>query len=141
MQGHAAARPRPRLVWPDLAKGVCILLVVLHHATTKHYVEVLPAGLAPVGELWAGLSPALKPTRMPLFFVISGWFASLLAGAVFAEFVFGWKGMGLEVFNALEREDLPVVMGAVLVFAVIFVVVNVVVDLLYAVLGPRVRTV
>ena len=74
MQGQVAARSR--LVWPDLAKGVCILLVVLHHATTKHYVDVLPAGLAPVGELWAGLSHALKPIRMPLFFVISGWFAA-----------------------------------------------------------------
>ncbi|WP_372730050.1 acyltransferase family protein [Nocardioides sp.] len=76
MQEHAAAPPRPRLVWPDLAKGVCILLVVLHHATTKHYVDILPVALAPVGEAWAGLSHALKPIRMPLFFVISGWFAA-----------------------------------------------------------------
>lgn len=86
------------------------------------------------------LRHGLRNALMPVLTAVSGWFASLLAGAVFVEYVFGWKGMGLEVFNALEREDLPVVMGAVLVFAVIFVVMNVVVDLLYAVLDPRVRT-
>ncbi|MCW5897712.1 MAG: ABC transporter permease [Flavobacteriales bacterium] len=86
------------------------------------------------------LRHGLRNALMPVLTAVSGWFASLLAGAVFVEYVFGWKGMGLEVFNALEREDFPVVMGAVLVFAALFVVMNVVVDLLYAVLDPRVRT-
>ncbi|MCB0815727.1 MAG: ABC transporter permease, partial [Flavobacteriales bacterium] len=87
------------------------------------------------------LRHGLRNALMPVLTAVSGWFASLLAGAVFVEFVFGWKGMGLEVFNALEREDFPVVMGAVLVFATLFVVMNLLVDLLYAVLDPRVRTV
>jgi peptide/nickel transport system permease protein len=70
---------------------------------------------------------------------ISGWFAGLMAGAVFVEKIFSWNGIGNEVVEALNNNDLPVVMGATLIFACIFVLINVVVDLLYAVLDPRVR--
>ncbi|WP_309647993.1 acyltransferase family protein [Nocardioides sp.] len=65
-----------RLLWPDVAKGVCILLVVLHHVTTKHYAPLVADGLGPVEHLWVGLSSALKPVRMPLFFLVSGFFAA-----------------------------------------------------------------
>lgn len=70
---------RPRLAWADAAKGLCILLVVLHHATVKHLPAVAPAELAGVVDGWAALTAALKPVRMPLFFLLSGLFA---AGAV-----------------------------------------------------------
>lgn len=63
-------------MWPDLAKGLCILLVVLHHATTKHYAALVPAEVAIVGDAWVGFSHLVKPIRMPLFFLISGLFAS-----------------------------------------------------------------
>ena len=63
-------------MWPDLAKGLCILLVVLHHTTTKHYAGLVPAELAVVGHAWVGFSHLVKPIRMPLFFLISGLFAS-----------------------------------------------------------------
>jgi peptide/nickel transport system permease protein len=69
----------------------------------------------------------------------SGWFASLLAGAVFVEFVFGWKGLGQEMFAAIEKQDIPVVMGGVLVISAIFVAINAVVDISYGMLDPRVR--
>jgi peptide/nickel transport system permease protein len=82
---------------------------------------------------------ALRNALNPVVTAVSGWFASLLAGAVFVEFVFGWKGLGLEVFSALEKEDLPVVMGAVLIIACSFVIINLLVDLIYAWLDPRVR--
>ena len=65
-----------RLRWADVAKGACILLVVLHHVVTKHVVQVVPPSFELVGAGWSGLSHALKPLRMPLFFVISGVFAS-----------------------------------------------------------------
>ncbi len=68
-----------RVVWADAAKGLCILLVVLHHTTVKHLPSVAPAELAGVVEGWAALTAALKPIRMPLFFLLSGLFA---AGAV-----------------------------------------------------------
>ena len=75
----------------------------------------------------------------PVVTAISGWFASMLAGSVFVEFVFGWNGLGKEIVNALNTLDLPIVMGAVLVIAVMFIVINILVDILYGVLDPRVR--
>lgn len=65
-----------RLAWADVAKGGCILLVVLHHVVTKQYVDLVPLVYQPIGDAWAGLSHGLKPVRMPLFFVLSGFFAS-----------------------------------------------------------------
>ncbi|WP_306643737.1 ABC transporter permease [Sanyastnella coralliicola] len=81
----------------------------------------------------------LRNALNPVITAASGWLASMLAGAVFVEFVFGWKGMGMEVFRSLEKNDLPVVMGAVMVIALIFVVINTLVDILYAWIDPRVR--
>lgn len=82
---------------------------------------------------------ALKNALNPVITAISGWFAGLMAGAVFVEIVFNWKGIGYEVVDALNKNDLPVVMGATLIFTLIFVVTNIVVDIVYGVLDPRVR--
>ncbi len=82
---------------------------------------------------------ALKNALNPVVTAISGWFAGLMAGAVFVEYIFSWKGIGYEVFEALTKNDLPVVMGATIVFATIFVVINIFVDIAYGVLDPRVR--
>jgi ABC-type dipeptide/oligopeptide/nickel transport system permease component len=132
-------------ILPVLVLGIRPLAVVVQ-LTRSSLLDVLSqdhirtARAKGLSERQLVLRHGLRNALMPVLTAVSGWFASLLAGAVFVEYVFGWKGMGLEVFNALEREDFPVVMGAVLVFATIFVVMNVVVDLLYAVLDPRVRT-
>jgi peptide/nickel transport system permease protein len=85
------------------------------------------------------LKHALKNALNPVVTAISGWFASLMAGAVFVEKIFSWKGIGNEVVEALNNNDLPVVMGATLVFASVFVVINIAVDVIYGVLDPRVR--
>lgn len=82
---------------------------------------------------------ALKNALNPVVTAVSGWFASLMAGAFFVEYIFGWNGLGKVTVDALELSDLPVVMGAVLFIAMIFVVINILVDVLYAVLDPRVR--
>lgn len=82
---------------------------------------------------------ALKNALNPVVTAISGWFASLIAGAVFVEYIFGWEGIGKEVIEALERYDLPVVMGVVLVTSIMFVVINITVDIVYALLDPRIR--
>ena len=73
------AEPSARLLWVDVAKGVSILLVVLHHAVVKDLAVQAPPALAPAAEAWAAVTMALKPVRMPLFFVLSGLVA---AGAV-----------------------------------------------------------
>lgn len=82
---------------------------------------------------------ALKNSLAPIVTAVSGWFASLLAGAVFIEYIFGWKGIGKEMLVALDNFDLPVVMGAVLVVSCFFVLINALVDIIYGLLDPRVR--
>ncbi len=82
---------------------------------------------------------ALKNALNPVVTVISGWLASLMAGAFFIEYIFGWNGLGKATVDALEQSDFPVIMGAVLLVATIFVVMNSIVDVLYTLLDPRIR--
>ncbi len=82
---------------------------------------------------------ALRNALNPVITAISGWYASSLAGAVFIEYIFDWKGIGMVMVNALDNYDLPVVMGAVLLIAVILIIINIFVDIIYGLLDPRVR--
>ncbi len=82
---------------------------------------------------------AVKNALNPVVTAISGWFASMLAGAVFVEFIFGWNGLGKEIVNSLNTLDLPVIMGSVLVIATLFVMINILVDLIYVWLDPKVK--
>jgi len=82
---------------------------------------------------------ALKNSLNPVVTAISGWFAGLMAGAVFVEYIFGWRGIGSEIVNALDKQDLPIIMGGVLVIGCIYVLINIVVDIVYGILDPRVR--
>ena len=82
---------------------------------------------------------ALRNSINPVITAISGWFASLLAGAIFVEYIFGWKGLGKEIVGALNNLDIPVVMGSVLVIALMFIIINIVVDLIYIYLDPRIK--
>lgn len=82
---------------------------------------------------------AMKNALNPVVTAISGWFASMLAGAVFVEYIFGWNGLGKEIVNALNTLDLPVIMGAVLVIALLFIIINIFVDIIYVWLDPKVK--
>lgn len=82
---------------------------------------------------------ALRNALNPVITAITGWFAELLAGAFFVEYIFGWKGIGKVTVDALEKLDFPVVMGSVLVTATFFIVVNLLADILYGVVDPRVK--
>jgi len=82
---------------------------------------------------------ALRNSLNPVITAVSGWFASLMAGIVFVEYIFGWKGLGYVIVDALNKYDLPVVMGSVLTIASFFIIINVLVDISYAILDPRVR--
>jgi peptide/nickel transport system permease protein len=82
---------------------------------------------------------ALKNALNPVVTAVSGWFASMLAGAVFVEYIFAWNGIGKEIVDALNKMDLPVVMGSVLFIASTFVIINIIVDLIYGWLDPRIR--
>lgn len=83
---------------------------------------------------------ALPNALNPVVTAVSGWFASLLAGAVFVEFVFGWKGIGQELFMAIEKQDQPIVMGGVILVSTVFILVNALVEWIYGILDPRIRT-
>ena len=85
------------------------------------------------------LKHALRNAMNPVVTAISGWFASMLAGAVFVEYIFGWNGIGKEIVDALNNMDLPLVMGSILFIAFIFVIINIIVDLVYIWLDPRIR--
>lgn len=82
---------------------------------------------------------AVKNALNPVVTAISGWFASMLAGAVFVEYIFGWNGLGKEIVNALNTLDLPVIMGSVLIIALLFIIINIFVDLIYVWLDPKVK--
>jgi peptide/nickel transport system permease protein len=81
---------------------------------------------------------ALRNALNPIITAITGWFAELLAGAFFIEYIFGWKGIGKITVDALEKLDYPVVMGSVILSATIFIVMNVLADFLYSWVDPRI---
>lgn len=83
---------------------------------------------------------ALRNALNPVITAITGWFAELLAGAFFIEYIFGWRGIGKVTVDALEKLDFPVVMGSVLISATFFILVNILADILYGIVDPRVRT-
>lgn len=95
------------------AKGLPFLQVVFHHA--------------------------LRNAMNPVVTSASGWLAGLLAGAVFVEYVFDWKGMGIVIVDGLDKYDFPVVMGSILFICVLLIVINTITDILYGILDPRVR--
>lgn len=93
-------------------------------------------GLGKKAVIWKhGLRNALNP----VITAITGWFAELLAGAFFVEYIFGWQGIGKVTVDALEKLDYPVVMGAVLIAAAFFIFINILADILYGLVDPRVR--
>ena len=82
---------------------------------------------------------AVKNAMIPVVTILGLQFGSLLGGSVVVESVFGMPGIGLLILNAIGMRDYPIVQGTVLVVALTFVLVNLVVDLLYAAVDPRVR--
>jgi peptide/nickel transport system permease protein len=82
---------------------------------------------------------ALKNAALPVVTIIGLQMGTLLAGAVLTETIFAWPGIGRWVYDGILGRDYPIVQGGTLVIALIFVVVNFTVDILYAVLDPRIR--
>jgi ABC-type dipeptide/oligopeptide/nickel transport system permease component len=132
------------LILPAITLGIRPLAIITQ-LTRSSMLDVLDQdyirtayakGLGKRQVIWKhGLRNALNP----VITAITGWFAELLAGAFFVEYIFGWKGIGKVTVDALEKLDFPVVMGSVLLTASIFIVVNMLADILYGVVDPRVR--
>jgi dipeptide transport system permease protein len=82
---------------------------------------------------------ALRNAMLPVVTVIGLQVGTLLAGAILTETIFSWPGLGRWLIEALQRRDYPVVQGGVLLVAILIIVVNLLVDLLYGVVNPRIR--
>jgi len=82
---------------------------------------------------------ALRNALTPVITTVSGSLASLMAGAFFVETIFNWKGIGSKTIHAVQNLDLPIIMGATLIVGVLFVFINIIVDILYAAVDPRVK--
>jgi ABC-type dipeptide/oligopeptide/nickel transport system permease component len=90
-------------------------------------------------EFWVVNKHALKNVMIPIVTVLGMDFGSYLSGSVLTESIFGWPGLGRYTLLAILKRDFPVIQGAVLFMAVVFVTVNLLVDLSYSVLDPRIR--
>jgi peptide/nickel transport system permease protein len=122
---------RPLAIIAQLTRSA--MLDVLH----QDYIRTAYAkGLNKRTVIW---KHALRNALNPVITAITGWFAELLAGAFFVEYIFGWKGIGKVTVDALEKFDFPVVMGAVLFTAGIFVLVSLLADVLYSWVDPRIK--
>jgi peptide/nickel transport system permease protein len=132
------------LILPAVTLGIRPLAIITQ-LTRSSMLDVLDQdyirtayakGLSRNKVIWRhGLRNALNP----VITAITGWFAELLAGAFFVEYIFGWRGIGKITVDALEKLDFPVVMGAVLVSAAFFILINILADVLYGIIDPRVR--
>ena len=132
------------LILPAIVLGIRPLAVVIQ-LMRNSLLEVLNQDYIRTAKA-KGLSTykiikthALKNALNPVVTAVSGWFASLLAGAVFVEYIFNWNGLGKEIVNALNTLDLPVIMGSVLIIATMFILINILVDIIYGLLDPRIR--
>ncbi|NNJ56108.1 MAG: ABC transporter permease [Bacteroidia bacterium] len=132
------------LILPAIALGVRPLSIFMLltrssmlETLNKDFIKTaLSKGLSSKSIL---MRHALPNALNPVITAVSGWFASLLAGAFFVEYIFNWRGLGKLTIEALEMNDLPVVMGSILFIALLFVLINILVDILYVKLDPRVK--
>ena len=83
---------------------------------------------------------ALKNALIPVVTVVGLQFGSLLGGAVLTESVFSWPGVGTYLVNSIKAKDTPAVLGCVIIFCICFSIVNLVVDILYAYIDPRIKS-
>jgi peptide/nickel transport system permease protein len=132
------------LILPAITLGIRPLAIITQ-LTRSAMLDVLDQDY--IRTAWAkGLNKrkiiwkhALRNALNPVITAITGWFAELLAGAFFVEYIFGWKGIGKVTVDALGKLDFPVVMGSVLVSATFFILINILADILYGLIDPRVR--
>jgi peptide/nickel transport system permease protein len=132
------------LILPALTLGIRPLAIITQltrssmlDVLNQDYIRTAYAkGLSPAVIVW---KHALRNALNPVITAITGWFAELLAGAFFVEYIFGWKGIGKITVDALEKLDFPVVMGSVLITSFLFILIGILADFLYGLADPRIR--
>lgn len=132
------------LVMPAVALGT-IPMAMIARMTRSSMLEVMrqdfvrTARAKGLAEKVIILRHALRNAFLPVLTVIGLQFGYLLGGAVMTEWIFAWPGIGRWIFLAIGARDFPVVQGGILFIAIVFVLVNLIVDLLYTYVDPRIR--
>lgn len=132
------------LVLPAFTLGIRPLAVITQmtrnsmlDALRSDYIRTARAkGLRPGTVIY---KHALRNAVNTVITTISGWLGGMLAGAVFVEYIFGWKGLGKMIVDSLSTLDYPVVIGATVTISFMYVLLNFAVDILYMVADPRLR--
>lgn len=132
------------LILPSIALGT-IPMAVIARMTRSSMLEVMSSDFIRTARS-KGLSQflvvykhALKNAAIPLLTVIGLQTGALLGGAVLTETIFAWPGVGRYVFEAISSRDYPVIQSGILIIAFIFVIINLIVDLLYSFIDPRIQ--
>lgn len=133
------------LILPAITLGIRPLAIITQltrssmlDVLSQDYIRTAYAkGLSQRQVVW---KHALRNSLNPVVTAVTGWFAELLAGTFFVEYIFGWKGIGKVTVDALAKLDYPVVMAAVLLSAFIFIIINLLADILYRKIDPRIRS-
>ncbi len=132
------------LVLPAITLGT-IQTAYIAQITRSSLLEVIrqdfvrTARAKGLGEFTLIRKYILRNALIPIVTIIGSIFAGLLCGAVATEYIFAWPGLGRAIVEAIRVRDLPVVQGGVFFMALVYVLVNLVVDILYAYLDPRIR--
>jgi len=132
------------LVLPGIALGT-IPLAIIVRMTRSSMLEVLGQDYIRTarakGVQWRAVvdKHALRNALLPVITVVGLSFGQLLSGAILTETVFAWPGIGRYIYDAIGQRDYPVIQGGVLFVATMFVLVNLVVDLSYAIIDPRIQ--
>lgn len=147
--GYVAFRVNPLmnikfLIMPALTLGLYMVAVITRfvrsetlEVVSSNYVRTARAKGMP--RMIINKSHILKNISTTLITVMGIEFATLLGGTVIVEQLFGWSGLGWYIFQAVSNRDYPAVQGAVLVIAVMFVLINMLMDILYVILDPRIE--
>ena len=142
--GLPLAQALAHIVLPAFALGIGAAAII-SRVVRASLLETLSADFVRTGYakgLRAArvvLVHALPNAMLPIISVIGLRFGALLGGAVLTETIFNWPGLGQLVVTAILQRDIPLVQGVVLVFALLYALTNLAVDLLYTVIDPRVR--
>ncbi len=132
------------LILPGIALGT-IPMAIIARITRSSMLEVMrsdyirTARAKGLGQFWVIYKHALKNALIPVLTVIGLQSGLLLGGAVLTETIFGWPGIGRYIYTAIGNRDYPVIQSGILVVATIFVFINLLVDLLYAYVDPRIK--
>ena len=132
------------LILPALTLGIRPLAVIceLTKSTMKEVLQqdyIRTAKAKGLSKFQIITKHALRNTLNPVVSSISGWFASLIAGAVFVEYIFDWKRVRVVIVDSLEKYDFPVLMGSLIVICVMLIIINILTDITYAALDPRIK--